>query len=151
MLDITLQTDYTPGKNRKGDMVTADWRFLLPKLELDKVGCFGIPPISTVAVLSKMVAELWIIVSHGRYLRSIEEECIQRGFDNIRTVFFNGTFDLPIASNSLDLAILVSRRYTHRLIKSKQVITKFCNFLSPNGIIYFALGSAIEHSFGMRA
>src|SRR3972149_12166713 len=46
MLKLTLNTKFVPGSNIRGDMACADWRFLLPSLDLAEGLCLGGPSIN---------------------------------------------------------------------------------------------------------
>jgi len=58
MLDVTLNTKFVVGTNLRGDMASADWRFLLPRLSFERVLCLGVPELPAVAVLSGMCDSL---------------------------------------------------------------------------------------------
>jgi hypothetical protein len=57
-VDTALSARFVPGSNLKGDVVGANWRFLLPSLELERVVVVGDVGPSTRAALGQRGAEI---------------------------------------------------------------------------------------------
>ena len=61
MLETTRATRFLPGSNVKGEVVGANWRFLLPALHHDRIVSFGRPGHATLAGLEAACEELVVI------------------------------------------------------------------------------------------
>ena len=72
ILEATLTADYEPGSNQSGDLACADWRFLLPDMDLKKVVCLGVPRLSALKVLSTISEQIYV-VTRGQKMNRPEE------------------------------------------------------------------------------
>lgn len=54
MLERTLNTQFIPGTNLRGDVAGANWVYVLPSLALARILCIGVPPRATLAALSRL-------------------------------------------------------------------------------------------------
>ena len=61
VLETTRATRFLPGSNVKGEVVGANWRFLLPALRHDRIVSFGRPGRATLAGLEAACEELVVI------------------------------------------------------------------------------------------
>ncbi len=152
MLKMTLKTDFKPGVNRKDDMVTADWRFLLPNLELKRVGFFGAPPLSTLRVFSRMGAAVFLIGEDLRALQQIREKSTRQGLRNVEICSVNGAFDVPIPHGSLDAGFITNAAHARKLLGKVEHFEKFCDLLSPgNAFLYLLLRSPFDNRWYRKA
>lgn len=65
MLELFLSTDYKPGTNLRGDLASADWRYLLPAMELRRVLLVGSPPDEMVSTLAASGSQIYIAATGG--------------------------------------------------------------------------------------
>lgn len=61
MLETTLATSFVPGSNVKGEVMGANWRFLLPQLRSGRVVSIGRPGPAAIAGLESACEELVIL------------------------------------------------------------------------------------------
>ncbi|MFQ5603852.1 MAG: phosphotransferase family protein [bacterium] len=136
MLSTTLNTDFTPGTNRKGDMVSADWRFLLPNLEMDTIVCVGMPPISTTVVLSKMCRELFIFANHQLKIDLYYNALNNRNVKNLRMLLIKDSYKPVLSEKSVDLVFATTRKHFSKIIKGKQDLMQLSQILKPTGVVF---------------
>ncbi len=103
MLEITLATNFIPGTNLKGEVAGANWLFLLPDLNLERVLCLGRPPATTLTTLLRFSQEVIIMGPDSGQIMSRGRE----GMTRLRPMVSNGTSALPLADGSIDLALIV--------------------------------------------
>ena len=77
MLDTTLATEFIPSTNLKGEVAGANWSFLLPSLELERIVCFG--ALSSkgypawLISLARLCSELVVICVDERMAQVVDE------------------------------------------------------------------------------
>lgn len=57
-LDHITTIDYSPSNNMKGQGIGANWVFLLPRLDLKRIVCIGVPPEDILSALQLLSDEL---------------------------------------------------------------------------------------------
>jgi SAM-dependent methyltransferase len=136
MLEMTLATNFIPGTNLKGEVAGANWLFLLPDLNLERVLCLGMPPSTTLTTLLRFSQEVIIlgpdsgqILSRGR----------REGTTRLRPIVSSGSSTLPLADSSIDLALML--RNTPRLNFSYPELRRL---LKPGGLIYFEVNGVVD-------
>src|SRR5574341_686785 len=108
MLDTTLTTSFVAGTNLKGDMASADWRFLLPRLQFGLVLCLGVPRTATLMVLSKMCERLEVLSPNQERLRQAIAESEKRGATNVKPVVHDHDAAVPYPDGSIDLIFVAN-------------------------------------------
>ncbi len=145
MLEMTLKTDFTPGTNRKDDMVTADWRFLLPGLGLKRVVCVGAPPISTVKVLASMGAEVIVLGSRARKLADVKKEIVANRLSGVGVFPLNGKLHTEITDHLFDLLLITGRTHLQRLLAKPAHFNHLLELLVPQtGCVFFAVKTPLD-------
>src|SRR6478672_13293022 len=102
MLDITLQTEFVPGVNVQGEVDGANWSFLLPSLELERIVCFGALsskgyPARLIS-LARLCSELVVICVDERMAQAVDDAGRRHGVANMRSISLGGASGLADAS-----------------------------------------------------
>jgi len=100
---LMLNTEFVPGSNTSGDMACADWRFLLPSLDLEEVLCLRMPPIKVVSVLSTICRRLNVVSTDLKAIEELNRAARERGLSKLRVIHANDYARLPFSESSMDL------------------------------------------------
>jgi hypothetical protein len=130
MLEMTLATEFVPGTNLKGKVAGANWSFLLPSLEIERIVCAGISSAAALATLSRVGREVLVICERAHQHDQIDAISRQRGLANVRPISADASGDLPLAAGSVDLLCLGADARNHRQLGL------LARSLKPDGIIY---------------
>ncbi len=137
MLDVTLNTKFVVGTNVRGDMASADWRFLLPRLSFERVLCLGTPALATVAVLSEMSESIIIASSNKKRLAKAMAEYNARNIANAQSMHTQDVSNLSCPSQSIDLIYIASAKKRRAFFDEPAVVQELSRVLKEDGIIYF--------------
>jgi hypothetical protein len=137
MLDVTLDTKFVVGTNIRGDMASADWRFLLPRLSFERVLCLGVPELPAVAVLSGMCVNMIIASSNKKRLAKAIAECNARRLANVQSMHVPHVSSIPCPSRGVDLIYIVSDKKRRAFLDDRTVMQELSRVLKEDGIIYF--------------
>jgi len=137
MLDVTLNTKFVVGTNLRGDLASADWRFLLPCLQFERVLCIGLPESAELSVLAGIWDELIIVSKNHKHLLKVIAQSRQRGAANLRAVCAEGLAHLPCRSESIDLVFVARDRSYRALIGQTAWLRECGRLLRPEGVIYY--------------
>jgi hypothetical protein len=135
MLDVTLATEFVPGTNLKGNVAGANWSFLLPSLELERIVCVGISSGATLATLSRVGREVLVIGERAQQAEDIVALSRQRGLANVQPIAADAQGELPLAAGSVDLLCVGAGARN-----AEQTATLIARFLQPEGVAYFEAG-----------
>jgi len=145
MLERTLTSKFIAGTNLTGEMASADWRFLLPKLELDKVVFIGIPSVRTLTVLASTCVECVVVSDDWKHLKELREECQKRNINNVSHVPLGGSSVLPFEDRSIDLIQVVDSNTT--IFNRSASCGELARILKAEGLIYWEI-EGLAHRFG---
>ena len=150
MLEITLATKFVPGTNVKGDVAGANWSYLLPNLELERVVSLGVPPAATLATLSRLGREVVVVCANERQLRQVREVIGRRGLDRIRPFTAHDWAALLLPTACADLVLIPQGDEARRLSRNRALLAELQRLLKPEGVIYFepGLGGNVPDRFG---
>jgi len=137
MLDVTLNTKFVVGANVRGDMASADWRFLLPRLSFERVLCLGVPALPVVSVLSGMCKSMIVAGSNKKRLTRAIAECNARNIANVESMHVHDLSSLPCPTQSIDLIYIASTKKRRSYLDDRAVARELSRVLQENGIIYF--------------
>ena len=143
MLDTTLATSFVAGTNLKGDMASADWRFLLPRLQFGLVLCLGVPRTATLLVLSKTCERLEVLSPNQERLRPVIAESEKRGATNVKSVAHDDHATLPYPNNSIDLIFVADEKKFRKRLRDIKYFHELGRILAADGLIYFELEGAV--------
>lgn len=138
MLEMTLSTRFEPGTNLSGNLARADWRYLLPSLELSRLLCIGIPAPETLAVLGTIAREMQVAEPDAQRLKMIATAAQELGVENLSNISVDHFSTLDLPEQSLDL-IYVTRRMTAALLADPKLIAKFQRSLKPDAHLYLEI------------
>ncbi len=149
MLETTLNTEFLPGTNVKGDMVSADWRFLLPSLEVDSVVCFGFPPLSTIQVLARMCRKVTIVSDHSLKRDTLDNQLHAR---NIKNVVMIAMSELTaIADQSVDLVLAMRKSIISKVLGNAAALAQLSRIVKNQGVIFFRLSGLWDRLLRRKA
>src|SRR5262245_41247362 len=144
MLEMTLATEFVPGTNLKGNVAGANWSFLLPSLELERILCVGISSAAALATLSRLGREVLVVCERSQQSEQISAISRQGGLANVRPIVADRRGGLPLAAGSIDL-LCVGRR-----ARNSVHATLIKRFLKPEGLAYFETSGAKATDLGDR-
>jgi hypothetical protein len=107
-LETSLETPLVPGSNMKGAVAGANWWFLLPSLEAERIVCLGSPTPAALATLGRMSDD--VVVCRGR-----------RG-------------QTGLSGASADVVFLAGRSV--RRFRARRVRAEIERLLRPDGLAY---------------
>lgn len=131
MLDITLATEFLPGTNVKGEVTGANWLFLLPKMDIARVVCFGAPAIGGLVALARATAEV-VVCADGVTLDHIGEQAKQYQLTNVDLV--KGT--LHLAAASAGLVLIADPDALANFGSDAAAVAELQRLLAPDGVVY---------------
>jgi len=136
MLKLTLNTKFVPGSNISGDMACADWRFLLPSLDLEEILCLVAPSVNVVSVLSTICQRLNVVSTDPKAIEELREVARQRGLSKLRAIVVKSYAQLPFAERSMDL-IWIASGGSLNPARLPGVAGELGRLLRPEGAVYF--------------
>ncbi|MEP7190910.1 MAG: hypothetical protein ABI901_17100, partial [Roseiflexaceae bacterium] len=139
MLDTTLATEFIPSTNLKGEVAGANWSFLLPSLDLDRIVCFGALsskgyPARLIS-LARLCNELMVICADERMAEVVDEASHRHGLANVRSISLGGAASL--ADDSVALALMSGAGDARQLTRDRALQAELRRILKPDGLIYF--------------
>lgn len=148
MLETTLAAEFVPGTNLRGDVACADWRFLLPSLEINDLMCVGAIPLSTVGELSRSGSRVHVVLN-GR--RQREQTAARKDGESGSpfTVYVDGYAKLPFSDRSMDLIYIADAQAGNAILRDEQATGALARVLRPDGAVYFELhGLTARYTYG---
>jgi phosphotransferase family enzyme len=139
MLDITLGTEFIPGVNVRGELAGANWSFLLPSLDLERIVYFGALsskgyPARLIS-LARLCSELVVICLDERMAQAVDQAGRRHGVANMRSISLSGAAGL--ADDSVSLALISRASDARRLSRDRALQIELRRILKPNGLLYF--------------
>lgn len=136
MLETTLATTFEPGTNLKGQVAGANWTFLLPNLNVERIVCVGLPLSSTVATLSGIGRDVTIVCMNQLQFQTVEETKLQNRYRNVEAVLADGHAALPVPGNSVDLVYVVKRNGNRQFRGGRALQAEVQRILKPEAMLY---------------
>ena len=137
MLELMLSTKFVPGSNMRGDMACADWRFLLPSLDLGEVLCLRAPSINAVSVFSAICQRLNVVSTDPKAIEELRQAARQRGLSKLHAIPVNSYAQLPFAERSMDLIWIAGAGGSPTPARWPGVVGELGRILRPDGALYF--------------
>ncbi len=120
-------------------MVSADWRFLLPGLSVERMLCIDVPSAANVAVLSATAGEVVVVCTDSARLSEFKSKCEEKGGCSFKFEHVATYADLPFAAESFTF-IRIAKTKTIKLFLQKKALQKqLASLLRPNGVLNFEL------------
>ncbi len=139
MLDTTLATEFIPSTNLKGEVAGANWSFLLPSLELERIVCFGAPSSKSNSArlisLARLCRELVVICVDERVAQAVDDAGRRQGVLNMRSISLGGASGL--ADDSVSLVLISGASDARRLTRDRSLQAELRRILKPDSLIYF--------------
>ena len=137
MLEGTLGTRFVPGSNLKGDLAGANWWYLLPSLEVERVVCLGVPSRAALSTLSRASKE--VVVCSTATSRSRELKRLERAFPGVRVARVAHGQGLPLPDGYADVVAIVGRAWARRIGRDPSLLDHVARTLRPGGTVYVEL------------
>jgi hypothetical protein len=138
VLGLAVATPYVPGTNLKGQVAGAAWTLLLPRLELGRVVCLGVPSAATLVTLARRADELTVVAGDAR--RSARARAAMDRGELPRATVADAADALRDVHP--DLLVVTSPRWARRLAREPALRA----LRSPDGSVFAELGGA--HAVG---
>jgi hypothetical protein len=146
MLETTLATEFVPGTNLKGRVAGANWSFLLPSLELDRIVCVGAPQAAALTTLSRIGRVVAVVCDNARQFREIAAASQQHGLRNVQPLAAGP--GLPSRGEDGADLVLLGGVHARRFMRDRAWSAQIERLLKPDGLVYFELGGARKPSRG---
>ena len=145
MLKNTLSTQFIPGINVKGDVAGANWSFLLPDLELDRVLCIGLPAPTTFKTLTRLSREVIILCRLPRQVQELCKPGEKVDSTQVYPIVMNARLKrMPLPSGIIDL-VLVGKEWGAWWTGGEQGLpAEIERVLKSDGSIYFEFGNPFK-------
>jgi hypothetical protein len=114
----------------------ADWRFLLPSLELGRVAVLGRPPAGLVRGVSALAEEVVVVAFEGRVVPVAERESIPAALDNVRALRGRGSEALVSFHGAFDLVVIPAGQLRTVPLADPRFAREVAAILRPGGLIY---------------
>ncbi|MDQ2693991.1 MAG: aminoglycoside phosphotransferase family protein [Pseudomonadota bacterium] len=150
MLETTLAADFIPGTNLKGDLAHADWRFLLPRLQVDNVLCVGSPAPGSIVPLSRICQQLFVISGNPQQLKTLSAAAAAKGIGNLRCIHLNPLAPWPFAAASMDLVHFASTAESKRCLQDSTALEELRRVSRPDAMLHLEARGPGAHA-GLRA
>jgi hypothetical protein len=141
--------EFAPGTNPNGDLSSADWRFLLPRLDYGTVLFVGAPAPPVVAALARTAGQVLVASDDPAALQRVMDAARARGAPNVRPLHADSPGRLPCADGSVDLAVLCDARpsrqaFARQALARPAFADELARVLAPDGTIYLELGHRLD-------
>lgn len=136
MLEGTLGTSFVPGSNLKGDLAGANWWYLLPALEAERVVCLGVPSRAALSTLSRASKEVVVCAATSRS-RGIKK--LERAFPGVRVARVARGQGLPLHDGCADVVAIVGRAWARQIGRNPILLDHVARTLRPGGTVYVEL------------
>ncbi len=137
MIETTLSTEFSVGTNLQGDMVSADWRFLLPRLRMRQILCLGVPASSNIMVLSTIGDKVVIASDETASLDSLKQNTIELGVSNLALQHLQEYNNLPFEAGEFSLIYLATPEVTRQFLSDTGLQQNLACLLDSAGILHY--------------
>lgn len=145
MIETTLATNFEPGTNLLGDMVSADWRFLLPELRHKEMLCLGVPRRASLKVIATLARQVVVVSVDDARMSAMRESCRQLRIENFVCLSVADYGHLEFGENCFSLVYLPRREETTAFLRRADLRRNIFALLSENGVVCYQ-----ECGFGDR-
>lgn len=151
MLEMMLNTKFAPGSNLKGDMACADWRFLLPSLDLQEVLCLGMPSMEVVSVLSTICRRLHVVSADAKETEQLGQAARQGNLSKLGVTHVASYAKLPFTEGSMDLIWIAGMDGAVNPARSPGVAAELLRLSHAEGTVYFEAFGLMDRLLVLRA
>jgi hypothetical protein len=148
VLEGTLGMRFVPGSNLKGDLAGANWWYLLPSLEAERVVCLGVPSRAALSTLSRASKEVVVCGTSTSRTRGLMR--LERAFPGVRMARVAHGQGLPLPDGCADVVAIVGRGWARRIGRDPGLLDHVARTLRPGGTVYVEL-DRVAGSRGRRA
>jgi hypothetical protein len=126
----------------KGDVEGANWIFLLPNFEFERVFCIGLPTVTTLTTLSRFSKHVYVVCVNHKELEEFIVLREQSELSNLQAIVVSQLRHLPIKNGSVELILIADQRGINRFSILWQSKTSYrCQLIWSESII---LANAIK-------
>lgn len=137
MLETTLATDFVPGTNVRWQVTGANWTFLLPSLEIDRVLCIGAPNAATLATLARIGRAVDIACLGARQKDAVGALRLSALPTNVNIVVVESLADLPLPPDSAGLVVIDDAALAASIRRDPGALATVERLLSPGARVYW--------------
>ena len=149
MLKMTMSTTFVPGTNLKGEVAGANWTYLLPSLETERIVCIGIPQSAALLTLARLAQSVVVLCSGRAQAQKAEEKAAgKQNLANVRFVVDEKTSWQSLPENSVDLVWLVNWRSIWQLGRRDEKRLTLQRLLKSDGLLYLEWNGIARRLFG---
>ena len=142
-LGSTADGQVVPGSNIRGAVEGANWRFLLPSLELSRVVSLGAPSPSAFTALARRSQEI-AVCAPARDLRRLRGVIDGDQLGNVEWLAAERDGTIPLPNESADLVFVAQRLPARRLARGRKMEEEVERLLKPGGVLYVESRFAID-------
>ena len=147
MLQSALNAEFVPATNLKGELVGANWSFLLPNLELDRIVCLGAPRGTTLAALSRIGQNVVVIRPTQPGLRHVAQLTRRSRLPNVELLATGDRFALPMPERSVDLVVVADRVSVRQLRRNSALRADLRRVVKPGGLVYLEFVALVNRGW----
>jgi hypothetical protein len=129
--------------NLRGDLSGADWRFILPALDLRRVLFLGSPTPGVVSALADTVEQIIVASDDPPGLSAVRRTARERHLEQVMTVLVPRYDRLPLSTGSMDLVMGCKGTFSG-LQRFRTVAPEVERILAPTGMLYFETTRPID-------
>jgi thiamine kinase-like enzyme len=143
MLDTAVGMVYNPGSNLKGQVAGANWSFLLPDMNLERILCFGKPSLRTQEILNHLSREVLIITEEPNtslFQHQNQDHSVDLTHRDPQANFVPAS----LSNDTFDLLLLIGRKIIRKFHSNLILQSDLIRRLRPHGLIYLELEGLFE-------
>lgn len=150
MLETTLSTAFVPATNLQGRVAGANWSYLLPSLELERVLCVGSPSAAALAALARLARAVTVVCASSRQAAQVGKTIRDNRWANVQAAA-DGEGPASLPPGAVDLAVVAGWNSVRRLRRDGRLLAHIQHLLKPDGMIYCEFGGLALGPIGGRA
>ena len=143
MLDTAVRMVFNPGSNLKGQVAGANWSYLLPDMNLERILCFGSPSLHAQETLNHLSCEV-LIITEDPNLPLFQPQ--HQDHRMVLTHWDPQANSIPafLPNATADLVLINGRRMIRKFHSNPGLQTDLLRLMSPRGLIYLELDGLFE-------
>ena len=139
MLEATLQSDFRPGTNLRGDIAGATWALLLPQLDPERIVCLGPPGEASLARLAQLGREVIVACRTSRQSAALGTQDGSDVLQRVRAALCPDYSRLDLPAESVDVLVLADPAAICRAADDREFVSRLREWLKRDGVVYCEL------------
>ncbi len=137
MLEMTLATKFEPGTNLSGDKACADWRYLLPNMNIEGVLFLGVPSVNEISVFASVCRIVYVCAEESVLFRSLRDALASGNLGNVTFIVSDQVPRLSTGRVMVDVIHIRGTWLNNGLVFQKNSIDILDGWLKPEGVVYW--------------